>query len=343
MTDLIYSLEETAQKLGMSETVLVRLSQYFRIPQVAYEKEGYLSFKGELFFTYQDLVFFRQVHDRIVDGDSLSDIKAQIPVLDMERDKPSSPLQTAPKIRPKALDIKSEGMRGEEAVETNVSNKPNETAESSVFQKLARQARGEMAKRPSRDLFESEKAIYSSDSSHSPDKTAKVSVSTAKTASKLFKTEVPLPSLDEVSLPSLETEKIEPRKSEVNIIKAKKVLTPRSKEKGWQSSDFGFTDSLGALFPEKPSEKDPLAMNDVGIDEKHVHHPEKTWARQELSQEWLARQKQPSRKSVNAVDSRLVAYSQIGETFSSGFKKPSGLKGALQQAASQLKERALNQ
>lgn len=78
MTTLIYSLEEAARNLGMSETVLVRLSQYFRIPQAAYEEGNYLSFKGDLGFTGHDIAFFAQVRDRILAGDSLEDIRQRV-------------------------------------------------------------------------------------------------------------------------------------------------------------------------------------------------------------------------------------------------------------------------
>ncbi len=78
MTTLIYSLEEAARNLGMSETVLVRLSQYFRIPQAAYEEGNYLSFRGDLGFTGHDIAFFAQVRDRILAGDSLEDIRQRV-------------------------------------------------------------------------------------------------------------------------------------------------------------------------------------------------------------------------------------------------------------------------
>lgn len=78
MTTLIYSLEEAAKTLGMSETVLVRLSQYFRIPQAAYEEGNYLSFKGDLGFTGHDIAFFSQVQERILAGDSLETIRQRV-------------------------------------------------------------------------------------------------------------------------------------------------------------------------------------------------------------------------------------------------------------------------
>ncbi|MBY0403579.1 MAG: hypothetical protein K2X66_06740 [Cyanobacteria bacterium] len=75
MTELCYSLETAAEKLGVSETVLVRLSQYFKFPAHAYGDEGYLSFKGELTFSEQDLRFFRMVRERLLDGESLEEVK----------------------------------------------------------------------------------------------------------------------------------------------------------------------------------------------------------------------------------------------------------------------------
>ena len=35
MTHLCYTLEEAAERLNLSETVLVRLSQYFKVPKAA--------------------------------------------------------------------------------------------------------------------------------------------------------------------------------------------------------------------------------------------------------------------------------------------------------------------
>lgn len=78
MTQLCYSLEEAALKLNLSETVLVRLSQYFKVPAAAYEEAGYLSFKGDLVFPEPDLAFFRKVKERLVAGDSLEEAKRKL-------------------------------------------------------------------------------------------------------------------------------------------------------------------------------------------------------------------------------------------------------------------------
>lgn len=78
MTHLCYTLEEAALRLNLSETVLVRLSQYFKVPQSAYEEAGYLSFKGDLSFSDQDIEFFRQVRERLLAGESLEEVKARI-------------------------------------------------------------------------------------------------------------------------------------------------------------------------------------------------------------------------------------------------------------------------
>lgn len=78
MTHLCYTLEEASQRLNLSETVLVRLSQYFKVPQSAYEEAGYLSFKGDLSFSDQDIEFFRQVRERLLAGESLEEVKARI-------------------------------------------------------------------------------------------------------------------------------------------------------------------------------------------------------------------------------------------------------------------------
>lgn len=78
MTQICYSLEETARRLDMSETVLVRLSQYFKVPQSAYEEMGFLSFKGDLAFSDQDIGFFRQVKEHLLAGESLETVKTRI-------------------------------------------------------------------------------------------------------------------------------------------------------------------------------------------------------------------------------------------------------------------------
>ena len=88
MAQLIYSLQETAHKLEMSETSLLRLSQYFRVPEAAYaESEGHISFMGEVRFSYSDLNFFRQVRQQVLNGVALGDI--QLP----------RPKSAAPKLR----------------------------------------------------------------------------------------------------------------------------------------------------------------------------------------------------------------------------------------------------
>jgi len=79
MTNICYTLEEAAEKLNLSETVLVRLSQYLKMPRSAYEEAGYLSFKGDLSFGEQDLAFFQKVKERLLMGESLDDVKSRIP------------------------------------------------------------------------------------------------------------------------------------------------------------------------------------------------------------------------------------------------------------------------
>ena len=78
MTHLCYTLDEAGKRLDMSETVLVRLSQFFKVPENAYEAAGYLSFKGDLLFSDQDIAFFRQVKERLLAGESLNDVKSRI-------------------------------------------------------------------------------------------------------------------------------------------------------------------------------------------------------------------------------------------------------------------------
>lgn len=78
MTHVCYSLPEAADKLKLTETVLVRLSQYFKMPRVAYEESGYLSFKGDLVFTEPDLQFFNRVKERLLLGDTLEMVRRHL-------------------------------------------------------------------------------------------------------------------------------------------------------------------------------------------------------------------------------------------------------------------------
>lgn len=78
MTQVCYSLEDAADKLGVSQTVLVRLSQYFKMPADAYEEAGYLSFKGELTFLERDIHFFKEVRERLLEGENLESIKQHL-------------------------------------------------------------------------------------------------------------------------------------------------------------------------------------------------------------------------------------------------------------------------
>jgi hypothetical protein len=84
MTHLCYTLEETADRLNLSETVLVRLSQYFKVPKSAYEDIGYLSFKGDLAFSDQDIAFLRQVKERLLAGENLEEVKGRMRIEPLE-------------------------------------------------------------------------------------------------------------------------------------------------------------------------------------------------------------------------------------------------------------------
>ncbi len=94
MTQVCYSLEDAADKLGVSQTVLVRLSQYFKMPADAYEEAGYLSFKGELTFLERDIHFFKEVRERLLEGENLESIKQHLLPM-ANRDKPAAaPVET---------------------------------------------------------------------------------------------------------------------------------------------------------------------------------------------------------------------------------------------------------
>jgi hypothetical protein len=98
MTNVCYTLEEVAEKLKFSETVLVRLSQYLKMPRAAYEASGYLSFKGDLTFSEQDLDFFTQVKERLLLGESLDDVKNRLPQVvnsSVESNETTNPIKTS--------------------------------------------------------------------------------------------------------------------------------------------------------------------------------------------------------------------------------------------------------
>jgi hypothetical protein len=81
MTQLCYSLEDAAQRLDVSETVLFRLSQAFKVPASAYEAVGALSFKGDPVFAEPELAFFREVKERLLAGETLEALKRRPPSL----------------------------------------------------------------------------------------------------------------------------------------------------------------------------------------------------------------------------------------------------------------------
>ncbi|MBY0450555.1 MAG: hypothetical protein K2X01_08030 [Cyanobacteria bacterium] len=76
--DYCFDLGQAATQLNMSETVLVRLSQFFKRPSGAYDAHGFLSFKGDLQFDERDLQFFRQVRDRVLTGASLEEVRGEL-------------------------------------------------------------------------------------------------------------------------------------------------------------------------------------------------------------------------------------------------------------------------
>ncbi len=78
MNHLCYTQQETANRLNISETVLVRLSQYFKVPANAYEAIGAMSFKDDLAFSDQDILFFRQVKERLLAGETLEAVKGRV-------------------------------------------------------------------------------------------------------------------------------------------------------------------------------------------------------------------------------------------------------------------------
>lgn len=133
---ICYSLEDAAEKLNLSETVLVRLSQYFKVPEVAYEETGFLSFKGDLSFTDRDLHFFREVRERLLAGYNLDQLRAffsqqaaqQTPVPEeLEEAEPQQAFQTY--IDPTAMKVRPAPPREDELL--------TEVDDAQPFQKMA--------------------------------------------------------------------------------------------------------------------------------------------------------------------------------------------------------------
>jgi hypothetical protein len=95
MNDVVcHTLEEASQRLNLSETVLVRLSQYFKMPASAYDSVdghalGGLSFKDDPVFMETDLAFFRELKERLISGETLESLKRRPP-------KPVSKLDSVP-------------------------------------------------------------------------------------------------------------------------------------------------------------------------------------------------------------------------------------------------------
>jgi hypothetical protein len=80
-THIAYSLEEAAEQLQLSESILLRLSQFFRIPHDAYEDEGSMSFKADPVFYDVDMTFFLEVKKRLLAGETLQQLKKNPPRL----------------------------------------------------------------------------------------------------------------------------------------------------------------------------------------------------------------------------------------------------------------------
>lgn len=100
MAELCYPLEAAAAKLKISETVLLRLSQVFKIPEGAYAETGYLSFKGDLLFQDDDLSFIKQVKDRLLAGETLEQVRQ-----DLGERPVSKPYAGLPKGSPQAASL----------------------------------------------------------------------------------------------------------------------------------------------------------------------------------------------------------------------------------------------
>lgn len=241
VTALLVGLDQAARKLGLSETVLVRLSQYFRVPQSAYEDVGSLSFTGELLFSDADLLFFGRVRDRIVMGDSLETIKSQVRRLPSGADTPTLPpdedaaaiVGAMPPVYPPAALPWVSTAPPQEAVTPASPRHPQSAV---PFRALAAQsfARYKQTRPPSvGSVFRSmAHRLAGSPSPSSPAATGKAPLSVSRVFS-------------------------------VGVI----------------------ADTLRELFPQKPTPEDPMAMQALGVDPRHVYARGRVWPYQQSPNE----------------------------------------------------------
>lgn len=87
MSALMYSIDQVAQELGMADIVLIRLSQTFKIPAMAYQQNSPLPYKGDLIFSMPDIRRLRYIQDEIQRGKPLKVIQHEL------QQKKSSPIQ----------------------------------------------------------------------------------------------------------------------------------------------------------------------------------------------------------------------------------------------------------
>jgi hypothetical protein len=80
-THICYGLEEAAGQLQLSESILLRLSQFFRVPSDAYEDVGSMSFKADPVFYEAEMAFFLEVKKRLLAGETLQQLKKNPPRL----------------------------------------------------------------------------------------------------------------------------------------------------------------------------------------------------------------------------------------------------------------------
>jgi|GEM_PF-2720232 len=80
-THICYGLEEAAGQLQLSESILLRLSQFFRVPSDAYEDVGSMSFKADPVFYEAEMTFFLEVKKRLLAGETLQQLKKNPPRL----------------------------------------------------------------------------------------------------------------------------------------------------------------------------------------------------------------------------------------------------------------------
>jgi hypothetical protein len=75
---VIFPVKEASKQLGLPESVLLRLSQFFKVPEEYYQKDSHQLMTGDIAFNDAEIRFFQEVHKRILLGEDLESIKTAL-------------------------------------------------------------------------------------------------------------------------------------------------------------------------------------------------------------------------------------------------------------------------